>query len=328
MTRSTRTSVPGVPTAPSVRAQLASTATRLGLRPLNCAIPMNGPGVWFSRRLIATIMAAGGPPVRGSTVSRVRSGAVRGEWVRAPGVEFGKQAIYYIHGSGYVLCSARTHRGLATQLSRKTGLPVFLTDYRLAPEHRFPAAADDVEAGYQWLLDNGYAADDLVIGCDSAGGHLALDLLIQNSRRGYPQPAAVTMFSPLLDLTLGLAAERERRRPDPVISARAAARLPRQYTRGLPEDAPRLRLSIPQGTDLPPILVQVGGAEMLSADARHLHAMVRAAGGRCELEVWPGQMHVFQALPMVVPEAGMALDRTAEFLRAALASTRVTEKVS
>lgn len=290
---------------------------------------MNAPGVWFARKLIATIMATAGPPPRGTAVTQVRSGAVRGEWVRAPGVDFGQRAIYYIHGSGYVLCSARTHRGLAARLSQKTGLPVFLTDYRLAPEHRFPAAADDVEAGYRWLLDRGFAAQDLVIACDSAGGHLALDLLIENEHHARPQPAAVAMFSPLLDLTLGLATEQERRHRDPVISARAAGRLPHAYTRGLPADAPRLRLRVTPGMALPPILIQVGGAEMLSADARHLHEMVLGAGGDCALEVWPGQVHVFQALPLLVPEADPALDRAADFLCAAVISRNtVSEKVS
>ncbi|MFD0362964.1 alpha/beta hydrolase [Nocardia sp. GCM10030253] len=329
MTRSMRTSVPGVPSAPSARSRLAATAAEIGMRPLNNMVPMNTPGVWFARKLIATVMAAAGPPLRGTAVTQVRSGAVRGEWVRAPGVDFGKRAIYYIHGSGYVLCSARTHRGLASQLSKKTGLPVFLIDYRLAPEHRFPAAADDVEAGYRWLLGRGIAPEDLVIAGDSAGGHLTLDLLIENGRRARPQPAAVAMFSPLIDLTLGLAAEQERRQRDPVISARAASRLPHAYTRGLPADAARLRLTVPPGMALPPMLVQAGGTEMLSADARHLHEMVRAAGGSCELEIWPGQVHVFQALPLLAPEANRALDRVADFLRAALISpTTVSEKVS
>ncbi|WP_435590854.1 alpha/beta hydrolase [Nocardia sp. bgisy118] len=328
MTRSTRTSVPGVPAAPSLRAGLAAAAAEYGLRPLNCAIPLNTPGIWFARNLIAAIMAAAGPPPAGTSVAPVRAGAVRGEWVRAPGVEFGRRAIYYIHGSGYVLCSARTHRGLAARLSRETGRPVFLIDYRLAPEHRFPAAADDVAAGYRWLLHRGYEAKDLAIACDSAGGHLALDLLVQNGTRALPPPAAVAMFSPLLDLTLSLAAGQERRRRDPVISARAAARLPRQYTRGLPADAPRLRLTVPAGIELPPILVQAGGAEMLSADARRLHELVRAAGGVCELEIWPGQVHVFQALPRLVPEADLALRRTAEFLGAAWAARTDVEQVS
>ncbi|MFQ6396776.1 alpha/beta hydrolase [Nocardia sp. KC 131] len=329
MTRSMRTSVPGVPSTPSARSRLAATAAEIGMRPLNNVVPMNTPGVWFARKLIATVMAAAGPPVRGTAVTQVRSGVVRGEWVRAPGVDFGLRAIYYIHGSGYVLCSARTHRGLASQLSRKTGLPVFLTDYRLAPEHRFPAAADDVEAGYRWLLGRGIAPQDLVIACDSAGGHLALDLLIENGRRSRPQPAAVAMFSPLIDLTLALAAEQERRQRDPIISARAASRLPYAYTRDLPADTPRLRLTVPPGIALPPMLVQAGGTEMLSADARHLHEMVLAAGGSCELEIWPGQVHVFQALPLLTPEANRALDRVADFLRAAMISPAdLSEKVS
>ncbi|MFI6165167.1 alpha/beta hydrolase [Nocardia sp. NPDC051052] len=328
MTRSTKTSIPGVPTTASARSTLAAAATQIGLRPLNNAVPMNATGVWFARKLVATFMAVGGPVPRGTAVTPVRSGPVRGEWVRAAGVCFGRQAIYYIHGSAYVICSARTHRGLAAQLSRKTGLPVFVTDYRLAPEHRFPAAADDIEAGYRWLLERGYAADDLVIAGDSAGGHLALDLLIENDRHRIPQPAAVAMFSPLFDLTLRLAAEQERRHRDPLISAEAASRMPREYTQGLPDDLPRLRLTVPQGMPLPPMLIQVGGTEMLRADARALCEMVRAAGGSCELEVWPGQVHVFQALPTLVPEADQALTRAAEFLRAALADRTVSEKVS
>ncbi|MBH0777165.1 alpha/beta hydrolase [Nocardia bovistercoris] len=324
MTRSTKTTVGG----PSPRAVLTATAAEYLLRPLNCAVPLNPPGVWFARTLIAALMAAGGPVPSGTSVTAVRSGAVRGEWVRARGVEFGPRVVYYIHGSAYVLCSARTHRALAARLSKHTGLPVFLTDYRLAPEHRFPAAADDVEAGYRWLLDRGVDARDIVVGCDSAGGHLALDLLIENGRAGRPQPAAVAMFSPLLDLTFALAAERERRRRDPLISARAAARMPREYTRGLPADTPRLRLRVPDGIDLPPILVQAGGAEMLTADARALTAMVRAAGGACELEIWPGQVHVFQALPLLSPEADPALERAADFLRTAIAARPATEKVS
>ncbi|MEV6430607.1 alpha/beta hydrolase [Nocardia sp. NPDC051463] len=329
MTRSMRTSVPGVPSAPSARSRLAAMAAEIGMRPLNNAVPMNPPGIWFARKLIATVMAAAGPPLRGTAVTQVRSGPVRGEWVRAPGVDFGKRAIYYIHGSGYVLCSARTHRGLASRLSKKTGLPVFLTDYRLAPEHRFPAAADDVEAGYRWLLDRGITPQDLVIVGDSAGGHLALDLLIENGRRARPQPAAVAMFSPLIDLTLALAAEQERHRRDPIISARAASRLPHAYTREAPADAPRLRLTVPPGTALPPMLLQTGSTEMLSADARYLHDMVRAAGGSCELEIWPGQVHVFQALPLLAPEADHALDRVADFLCTAMASpTTVSKKVS
>lgn len=327
-TGSTVTPDAGLPRAASLRAQVAAVASVAGLRQVNGLLPANRAGIWAGRGLIAAVMAAFGPPLPGTAVVEVRSGHLRGEWVRAAGVEHGERAIYYIHGSGYVVCSARTHRGLASRLSKATGLPVFLVDYRLAPEHRFPAAADDVAAGYRWLLEKGYRAGDLVIGGDSAGGHLALDLLLHNGRTGIAQPAGAFMFSPLMDLTLTLAEQRDRRRPDPMAPARAGRRLVQLYTRGQCPASPRLRLDIAPGTPLPPLFVQASAEEMLSDDARRLYEMAVAAGARCELEMWPGRIHVFQALPLLVPEAGLALRRTAKFVRSALAETSVRERVS
>ncbi|WP_067536898.1 alpha/beta hydrolase [Nocardia crassostreae] len=298
---------------------MAAAASVVGLRRINGVLPPNRVGTQAGRGLIAGVMAAFGPPLPGTRVTRVRTGAVRGEWVRAAGVAHGERAIYYIHGSGYVVCSARTHRGLASRLSKVTGLPVFLIDYRLAPEHRFPAAADDVEAGYRWLLAQGFRAENLVIGGDSAGGHLALDLLLQNSRDETSQPAGVFMYSPVMDLTLGLAERRDRELPDPMAPAPVGRRLIELYTEGQPVDSPRLRLRIPPEAALPPLLVQASAGEMLADDARQLHEMAVAAGVRCDLELWPGRIHVFQALPLLVPEAAQALRRTRDFVAAALA---------
>ncbi|GAB2712533.1 hypothetical protein GCM10027089_40510 [Nocardia thraciensis] len=328
-TRSTAT-VSAVPAAPSLPARIAAAASVVGLRQLNALLPQNRAGIWAGRGLIAAIMAAFGPPPPGTHVTTLRSGGVRGEWVRAPGVQQGERAIYFIHGSGYVVCSARTHRGLAARLSRETGLPVFLVDYRLAPEHRFPAAAADVEAGYRWLLAHGYRPEHLVVGGDSAGGHLALDLLLENLRSATSQPAGVFMFSPLLDLSLTLAEEQDRRRPDPMAPARVGRRLVALYTEGQPEDSPRLRLTIPSGAALPPLFVQASAEEMLSGDARQLRDMAAAAGARCELELWPGRIHVFQALPLLAPEAHAALRHTAAFVEQALAQADSTtrERVS
>ncbi len=326
---STKTARP-VPRRPSVRSVLTATVTSLALRPISGAVPLNRAGVWFTRTLVATSMGIFGPPLRGTQVTPIREGAVVGEWVRAPGVEHTGRAVYYLHGSAYVICSARSHRGLASRLSRATGLPVFLTDYRLAPEHMFPAAADDVEAGYRWLLAQGFDATDIVVAGDSAGGHLAIDLLIDNARTRAPQPAAVVLFSPLIDLTFGLAAIQERQRKDPMITAKGARKLVDLYTDGQPEDGPRLRLDLAGVTALPPVLVQAGGAEMLSADARYLQQIITEAGGECELEIWPGQMHVFQALPFLIPEAAHALARAANFVAKALHNQDafITEQVS
>ncbi|MFB7724548.1 alpha/beta hydrolase [Nocardia sp. NPDC056100] len=317
-----------VPVAASRQARLAASASVVGLRRINGLLPPNRVGIAAGRGLIAGVMAAFGPVLPGTRVTPVRSGAVRGEWVRAAGVTQGDRAIYYIHGSGYVVCSARTHRGLASRLSKIAGLPVFLIDYRLAPEHRFPAAADDVEAGYRWLLDNGYRAQDLVIGGDSAGGHLALDLLLQNLRGEIAQPAGVFMYSPVMDLTLTLAEVRDRKLADPMAPAPVGRRLIELYTEGQRQDSPRLRLTIPDGAKLPPLLVQSSAGEMLADDARHLHAMATAAGVSCELELWPGRIHVFQALPLLVPEAADALRRTRQFIHAALEQARLQAKAS
>ncbi len=309
----TSTPAPPVPVASTLRSDAAAVLTRCGLGVASGLIPMNTAGVLFARGLVAGIMGALGSAPRGTTVTAVRA-PVRGEWVLGPGVTYGRRAIYYVHGSAYVICSARTHRSLAARLSTVTGLPVFVVDYRLAPEHPFPTAADDVAAGWDWLLTQGYAADDLVIAGDSAGGHLISDLLLHHAAWERPQPSAAVLFSPLIDLTFGLAAQQERIRRDPAISAAAAKRLVDLYTRRVDPDHPRLRLDFDRADRLPPFLIQVGGAEMLSADARHLEAELRRHGGSATLETWPGLMHVFQALPRLVPEADAALLRVRDFL--------------
>lgn len=306
--------LPAVPTRAPLRSVVSATATRWTLGCLTSAIPMNQPGVRFGRGLIATIMGTLGSMPTGTKVVPVRDAPVRGEWVLGPGVEFGKRAGYYVHGSGYVLCSARTHRKLVARLSEATGLPMFVVDYRLAPEYRFPAAAEDVEAGYRWLLAQGYAASDIVIGADSAGGHLTCDLLLAHADEPDFQPAGVVLFSPLIDLTLTLAQQQERVRRDPATSAAAARRLVELYMQGHDPANSRLRLDFDRADLLPPVLTQVGGFEMLSADARYLDAQIRQAGGTSTLEVWPGMVHVFQALPRVAPEAKSALRRAAAFI--------------
>ncbi|NEW37566.1 alpha/beta hydrolase [Nocardia cyriacigeorgica] len=331
-TRSTATSqlATAVPTAPTLRSRLALVSGRYLIRPINCALPHNRWGIHAARGLVAAIMAVGGPTPPGTQVTQVRSGQVRGEWVCAAGVEFGDRAIYFVHGSGYVICSARTHRGLAARLSHETGLPVFVIDYRLAPEHLFPAAADDVAAGYRWLLGNGYRAADVVIAGDSAGGHLTMDLLLENARTSIAQPAGAVLFSPLIDLSFQLAEHHQRRGTEAMASARVGRRAAELYIAESAADSPRLQLTIPPGTALPPLFVQASDAEMLVGDAIRLRDMAVAAGVPCELELWPGQIHVFQALPLIVPEAAPALHRAAHFVTDSLAGSAAStrERVS
>jgi len=181
--------------------------------------------------------------------------------------------------------------------------------------HRFPTAADDVRAGWDWLTGH-VPPGRIVVAGDSAGGHLTVDLLLQPDVMA--KPAALVLFSPLIDLTLGLARAREALRRDPAIRVADAARLLKLYMRGVDPTHQRLTLDVAGGPALPPTLIQAGGAEMLLGDARRLADNIRTGGGHCELQVWPDQVHVFQALPRLSPEAAKAMAYVARFITTSL----------
>lgn len=297
--------------------------TRVFFRPITPLIPLNRWGVAVSRAIVAVVLALFSPRLHGTRIvavdeRRVTGERVKGEWVRAGTTTREDAVILYVHGSGFVVCSPRTHRGITSRLSSYTGLAVFSCDYRLAPRHRFPTAADDVAAAFSWLLDQGYPPEKIVIAGDSAGGHLAMDLTLELGRRSLAPPAALALLSPVYDTSFTLAAAQEEIAPDPVIGAASAAKLLGLYTDGIDPAHERLKLATTAAKDLPPVLIHAGGAEMLAADARALAADLRATGGRCELKVFPGQLHVFQALLRLVPEADPALHEIADFVSAEL----------
>jgi acetyl esterase/lipase len=271
-----------------------------------------------ARIAMGTVLTRLCPPDRGTRVAPVRelwrTHPVIGEWVRSPGVGRDDAAILYIHGSGYALCSTRTHRGLVSRLSRAAGLPAFSLEYRRAPEHVFPAAANDAMAGYRWLLDGGLPPERIVVAGDSAGGHLAIDLAMELRRHGLPMPAALYLLSPLVDPTYELGRARDRERPDPFAPVDVARQLMDLYAGGHELADPRLSLLNADPAGLPPILLQAGATEMLSADAEAFTDFVNSAGGSCALEIWPGQIHVFQALYRWLPEARAALERAGGFV--------------
>jgi epsilon-lactone hydrolase len=316
----------------SVQSRAAAALSKRTIRPITAVIPIERAwGLWLARQLLARLMDACGPSLSGTDVEHVDTTLsdgrrLVGEWVVAECVTDpfrssrarGNAAIYYIHGSGYALCSPRTHRRLTSWLSKSTGLPVFVVDYRLAPRHRFPTAADDVRTGWDWLLQQGFAPERMVIAGDSAGGHLAVDLALHHD---VPHPAAMALLSPLFDMTFALARAREALRRDPVVRVRDAERLVGMYCLGTDLTHPRLTLDVAGGRRLPRTLIHAGGAEFLSADARMLAADIRAAGGDCELQVWPDQLHVFHALPRISPEAGPAMRKVAHFIMESLGDT-------
>lgn len=277
----------------------------------------------INRTLVGVSPAPRGTSTRPmtATVYGSRHGQVRGEWVFGPGVRRPADAaaasiIYYLHGSGYIICSPRTHRGLVARLSRRTGRAAFSLDYRLGPRYHLPAGGDDTIRGYHWLLDAGHRAENIVVAGDSAGGHLALDLLADNHRTGTPQPGGLALFSPLLDPTFDIAARCERDGVrDPYISAIAAQRFLSLYTDIAEVADPRVTIPISSGMTLPPTLIQVGGREVMGDDAREMHRQLTAAGGHCQLQVWPDQGHVFQMFPYLTPESERAVAEAGRFIR-------------
>ncbi len=318
-----------VPRPPSSRARLARWATHHTIRPLEHVVPDGELGVAITRRLLAGMMAGAARTAYDVTVTPVdsttdRHGRIKGEWAR-PVTPRPGGVVLYIHGSGYNLCSTKTHRPLVTRIAKESRLTVFSTEYRLAPKHVFPAAADDVGRAYDWLLAQGWTPDQVIVAGDSAGGHLALDLAVELLRQDRELPAGLVMFSPLADPTCSLIEARERAVPDPMISAAGVRRLLAHYLADTDPLHPRLTHVLAEGEVLPPTLIQAGGAEFLAADARHLAQMLKAVGTDVRLEIWPGQMHVFQAAARVVPEADRALRRATRFMVEALATREALE---
>jgi acetyl esterase/lipase len=236
-----------------------------------------------------------------------------------------RHTVLYFHGGVYVLGDAAQAAGLASQIGRRTRAMVISVDYRLAPEHPYPAAVDDALAAYQALLDNGTAPADIAFAGESAGAGLAIATLVNARDHGLPLPAAALAMSPYADLTLAGTTMDTKRDADPLLSREnLQARIP-DYTAG---HDPALGLISPIFADLsglPPLIIQAGTHEVLLDDAIRLAAQAATADVQVTLDITPGVPHVFQAYYPILDEAATALDRAGQLLSAYLASAaRIT----
>jgi len=225
-----------------------------------------------------------------------------------------KKILLYLHGGGYIVCSPLTHRYLVARLCRDSGLRALVVDYRLAPEHPFPAAVEDAETAYRWLLDQGHAPHDIVVAGDSAGGGLTLALLLTLKDKGLPLPAGAGLFSPWTDLALTGWTMLTKARQDPMLRLDSASLGARHYLQGTSPTHPLASPLYADLTGLPPLFVQVGEREILLDDSRRLVDKAHQHGVTAELETWPGMPHVFQAFAHL-PEAGRAVRRMGTFLQ-------------
>jgi acetyl esterase/lipase len=258
-------------------------------------------------------------PPRDVAVMPVMADGVPTEWLIPPGPS-PRAVILYLHGGAWTLGWTNIHRRLVAHLARAASCRALAVDYRLAPEHPFPAALEDCLAGYRWLLARGTAPQDMVIAGDSAGGNLTLATLMSLRDAGDPLPAAAVCLSPATDLAG--TGESFRTVKDPTQTAEFVLGMVRHYAGSHDVKSPQLSPHYGDFRGLPPLLVHVGTNELLLSDSTRLAEKARAAGVDVTLVVWPEMWHVWHLAAPSVPEAREAIDAVGAFIRERLRLSR------
>jgi len=280
-----------------------------------------GSDVGELRRLLAELTSAQPLPA-GVTVTAAGLGGVPAAEITVAGIE-PRHVVLYFHGGVYVLGDAAQAAGLAAQVARRTYAKVISVDYRLAPEHPYPAAVDDALAAYQALLNGGTDPADIAFAGESAGGGLAVATLVNAREHGLPLPAAALVMSPYADLTLAGTTMDTKRDADPLLSPEALrARVP-DYTAGHDAAAGLISPVFAGLSGLPPLIIQAGTHEVLLDDAVRLARQAAVADVAVTLDITPGVPHVFQAYYPILDEAAAALDRAGQLLSAHLTSAQL-----
>lgn len=296
---------------------MISDDARRAIRQLRKTPPFGADG--FDLAQLRRIMSARREPADASVrCAAWRRGGISGHWVLAEGADPDVRVLY-LHGGGYVSGCGAYYLALAGRLSAAAGCAVCLPDYRLAPEHPFPAGLEDAIGACDWLAQAGSdgpgLAKALFVAGDSAGGGLALAVLLALRDRRRPLPAGAVALSPFADLTCSSQSIRTQADNDVI---QHPASLPHYVRRYLPETDPRDPLASPvfgNYTGLCPLLIQVGECEIIRDDAVRAAAKAQADGVDAALEVWPGMFHVFQAYEPPLPETRQAIEHIADFIR-------------
>lgn len=267
------------------------------------------------RRRYEALDARHAPVVPGMVREPVQCDSVAGEWISVPESR-PDRTLLYLHGGSFAFRFPNTHAAFAARICRRLGARALLPDYRLVPEHPFPAAPDDCHSAYRWLLASGCSPGSLVLVGDSAGGCLALVTLHRARRAGEPQPACAVLLSPAVDCTLGSQSmvDNENRDPmlrlgDLLVLRRHYVPSPHLYTH--PDVSPLFA----DFTGFAPLLLQAGSSELLRDEAVRTAHKAHAAGVDVELELWPDTPHAFQVAPFL-PESVRALQHIAAFVTA------------
>jgi acetyl esterase/lipase len=236
----------------------------------------------------------------------------------------GPGILLFLHGGGYCIGSTATHRALAAQLARAAAATCYAPDYRLAPEHPYPAALDDALKAWRWLLAQGHSPARIAIAGDSAGGGLALATTLALRDAGQPLPAALLLISPWTDLSLSGDTGRTHAWRDPMLSRAIGALWARSYLGRQPADHPLCSPLFASLSGLPPMLIQVGTEEILLDDSRRLGQRAAGAGVAVQLQEYPGMWHDFQTHAGLLQEADAAMAEAGRFLRPRLEASTAT----
>jgi acetyl esterase/lipase len=295
-------------------AAMASPESKQVLEMLRNA-PRPGPDTTLAQRRAGMEQFAR-PLEADCTATPVDAGGVPAEWVTAPGA--GDAVVLYLHGGGYVIGSIVTHRDLAARISRASGTRVLLIDYRLAPEHPFPAAVEDAVTAYKWILDQGVPASKIAVAGDSAGGGLTVATLLALRDRGIDRPAAGACISPWVDLECTGESMTSRAALDPMVQREGVAEMASQY---LGKTSARDPLASPIHANLaglPPLMIQVGTSETLFDDAARLDARARCEGVEVHFEAWDEMVHVWHMFAGMCPESQEAIEHMGAFIKRAV----------
>jgi epsilon-lactone hydrolase len=270
------------------------------------------------RRIIAAERWIPSPPA-GTEVSPVKAGVVRGEFVTTP-TSLPDRHVLFLHGGGYVTGSPPLYRNFTWRIAAAARARVLAIDYRLAPEHPFPAALDDAMAAYRWLLAGVASPRRIAVLGDSAGGGLALALLLRLRDGGLELPAAAVALSPWTDLALSGTSFSLNARSDPMLNAAEARLFADCYLAGADPRNPYASPLYGDTVGLPPTLIHVGSDEILYDDAVRMAENLRVAGCHVEIEVWRRMPHVWHLFAPALPEAGRAIVRIGAFTDRVFAS--------
>ena len=237
------------------------------------------------------------------------------EWMIAEGAKDSDQLVLYFHGGGFMLGSPPIlHRPLAARLSAKSGRKVLLVDYRLTPAHTYPAPVEDCSQVYQWLLDNGYNANQIAFGGDSAGGNLVLSVIQSAREQSLPLPALGICLSPWADLTHTGSSIQSNKHRDPMLPVEILELMALIYGKGHNLAEPKISLVFADFSGFPPLLVYAGTTEILLSDAERVVAAAEAKGVTVESKYWHKQAHAFPVMTQYLPEAREAVDGMADFI--------------